>query len=152
MTTTSQNGSANEHINQFVSKVTSFEHTNQHHTDYTINIKLRINPNNKFIDVAFSYKPNEETLQSVINEMIDDLELNKDLHYNIIINSIEDAAEKAITQSENQPKISNNQSTNSPSKNIRIKNKSNNLLTVPSKKKHKNIKQHKNKHKNIKQH
>eukprot|EP00483_Globobulimina_turgida_P006380 UN06390 len=73
---------------EFVSTIISLKQTNPQQINYTIYVKIIINPNGQRQEVDFSYKPDEESLASVIDEMVDALELNQDLHYKIIINSI----------------------------------------------------------------
>eukprot|EP01083_Nonionella_stella_P292625 995253_1 len=80
----------NKYIN-FTSKIVSLKQSDPHQINYTIFVKILINPHNQTQEVEFSYKPDEESLESVINEMIDALELNYNLHHKIIINSIQSA-------------------------------------------------------------
>eukprot|EP00483_Globobulimina_turgida_P012392 UN12415 len=74
--------------NEFVARVLSLRQTDPRQINYTICVKVIINPKGQLQEVDFSYKPDEESLESVIDEMIDALELNEDPHYEIIINSI----------------------------------------------------------------
>eukprot|EP00483_Globobulimina_turgida_P002693 UN02698 len=77
--------------NKFISRVLSLQQTSPRKINYTIYVKIAINPTAETKEVFFSYQPDTESLASVINEMIDALQLNKDFHFKIIIQSIQNA-------------------------------------------------------------
>eukprot|EP01084_Bolivina_argentea_P150569 262934_1 len=78
-------------ITNFTSKVISLWQTDPIRTNYTVYIEIKIGYNNRFQSVKFPYSPDQESLGSVINEMVNALRLNKHLHHKIIVESIENA-------------------------------------------------------------
>merc|ERR1719361_2232788 len=75
--------------NHFVSNLVLWQ-TNPKKANYTIYVKMVINPKNRQSqEIRFPFKPDKESLESVIDEMIDALKLNKNLHRKIIIESIQ---------------------------------------------------------------
>merc|ERR1712228_161453 len=75
--------------NKFVSNLVLWQ-TNPKKANYTIYVKMVINPKNRQSqEIRFPFKPDKESLESVIDEMIDALKLNKNYHRKIIIESIQ---------------------------------------------------------------
>merc|ERR1719242_364332 len=75
--------------NHFVSNLVLWQ-TNPKKANYTIYVKMVINPKNKQSqEIRFPFKPDKESLESVIDEMIDALKLNKNYHRKLIIDSIQ---------------------------------------------------------------
>merc|ERR1719242_1563415 len=75
--------------NHFVSNLVLWQ-TNPKKANYTIYVKMVINPKNRQSqEIRFPFKPDKESLGSVIDEMIDALKLNKNYHRKLIIDSIQ---------------------------------------------------------------
>merc|ERR1712244_16082 len=72
-------------------KVLSLSQTNPIKINYTVYIEIVINPNNEYQAVKFPFNPDKESLESVIDEMVEALQLNKHLHRKAILESIEEA-------------------------------------------------------------
>jgi len=73
----------------FVSKCTLWQ-TNPRKTNYTIYVKIMLNPPNREAqEVRFPYQPDRESLTTVIEEMVDALQLNQAKYHSLIVQRIE---------------------------------------------------------------
>eukprot|EP00484_Ammonia_sp_Unknown_P024243 CAMPEP_0197049584 /NCGR_PEP_ID=MMETSP1384-20130603/24697_1 /TAXON_ID=29189 /ORGANISM="Ammonia sp." /LENGTH=344 /DNA_ID=CAMNT_0042481879 /DNA_START=42 /DNA_END=1076 /DNA_ORIENTATION=- len=88
---TNANMNTNANAAHFVSQCVLWQ-TNPRKVNYTIYVKIVIRPPNREPqEIRFPYQPDRESLESVIHELVDALQLDANLHHKLIVRAIQHA-------------------------------------------------------------